>query len=241
MRIVIIVFAALIVTFAALIIILLSTKTYESYKSLVDIAQVVTALLTVAALVFVGFQIDTQREDFSLDKRPYLYLYLEPVFNFAESQLFGGGGLVFDNRGKIPASDVVLDFQISSDKNREPKLKEWYVENFGDFPQVTTVFPDHKGTFVFIHPQIGNDAKLCYLAAKVSYSSTKTKKKYWYTFRTLYALNRDHQGNLTKDKNGNLSATLIYTYTDWDRNSDKEAPALVDCDWDKHLSAKAMK
>jgi len=230
--------AALIIILATLIIILISFKGESKFKNIVDICTLITALAAVGGLIFVGYQISLQREDISLDKRPYLYVYLTPHFNIAQpsGDLHGGGDLVFNNSGKIPASDVKLSLSVGSNEDRDIELKEWFVENYGDFPEVKTVFPNHKYASVYIHPRIDKKTKLFYIAARISYSSTESTRIYWYKFRQLYNV---------EFENDKITHSVIYTYTDWDRNkpveNEDELPNLEKCDWQKHLNAKKIK
>ena len=234
MRSLVIILSIFIIIFAVIIVVSLSLKTDKmNLNMLGDISQLIATIIAITGLGFVGRQIQLQREDFSLDKRPYLYVYLKPEFNIASSgQLHGGGSLFFDNRGKIPASNISLDFKVESDKNR-PELKSWYIDQYGDFPKVETVFPDQKGTYVYLHPQIGNAARLCYVAALIRYSSTETNKTYWYYYRQLFYVKLDD--------NNNLTTTLIFTYTNWDRNRENPPSKIEDCDYDKYLKGKAFK
>lgn len=233
----IIVLAVLLIILATIIIIQVIPVRESQVISIADISNIMAAIIAAFGLFFVGCQIYLQREDFSLDKRPYLYVYLKPEFNIAQpgGALHGGGHLVFNNSGKIPASDINLIFTVGSDQLKKIDLRGWFIKNYGDFPEVKTVFPNHKNASVYIHPRIGNDAKLFYLGVLFNYSSTDSKRLYWYKFRQLYSVQLE---------NGEPKTSVIYTYTDWDRNrlmcKEDTLPDLEHCDWQKHLTCKTF-
>lgn len=237
MRFEIVVPAIFIIILSAFLIIMVSLKGDSLIGRFSDMANLITSLAAIGALFFLGYQISLQREDFSLDKRPYLFCNFEPLFNFSNHNSFGGGHLVFINSGQIPASDVKIKFEVGTDLDKSIKLQEWFVDNYGDFPIVQTVFPNHQNAKIFIHPQISENSKLFFVSALISYSSTMSKTIYYYKFSQLYSI------IISKEKK-EIMSTLVYTYTDWDRNclitKDTQLPDLDHCDWDKHLRSKAF-
>jgi hypothetical protein len=208
----------------------------DTLKQLTEIGQLVSGFIAFLALIFVGWQVRLQRINLALDKRPYLYIDLEPIFNFDgpfTKNIYGGGYVHYKNVGKTPASEIQLEFIVSSNELRAIDLKKWFLDYYGDFPDVQTVFPEDNQK-IYIHPCLGSKkTKLFYLGVLIKYKGVESNKTYWYKLRQLYTLNCD-------DFKGTVNVTPISTYTDWDKNINFNPLKLEDCDFDKHLNFKAF-
>lgn len=206
---------------------------------LLNIAQKYNPLLTslaataaIGGLIFLGYQakklkenIDLNLKSFSLEQRPYIYLYLQKVFNYTPSgDMFGGGYLFFENEGKIPASNVKLDFKVASDSAGEINVKKWFEDVLGGFAEVRTIFPHQKDLKVYIHPSIGK-AKFFFIDIVVTYTGTEDKREYWYRLQEVYNLKGD---------GSNVEAIAIKTDTDWDNNKDNNKPEISLPDFNKY-------
>lgn len=200
-----------------------------------------------------GDQIRLQAATFELEHRPYLYLYLpsdqlKVWLNQAEGGWFGGGDLRFRNVGKDPASITQADYMVASDVRGEIPLRKWFEEEFGGFPDISSVFPGQEDARVPCHPNISpveRKPQFLYIGAVVSYVGPKKDRRYWYKFSQTYVLEFlkevDKQPSLVQ---GPLYKVVVHPLKpdhEWDKNPESEPPKLMLPNWADYLSQSYIK
>jgi hypothetical protein len=259
--------------------VLIKTSNADKYTALgtilAAIATIIAAIGGIAAFFFVGYQavklgesVNLQREEFSLEHRPYLYtelkltnqplslkingkfaqVNLEGIWrNEKENAYFGGGDLYFRNVGKDPATITKTEYRVRSDARRDLDFVQWFKEAYGGFPDITSVMPNQQNLRVPCHPIVSLTAeapKLLFVGAVISYvgpqKETEKQRKYWYKFSQLFVVELTaHQINGQKIIIPVLHPHVMYT--DWDRNEGKDPPPLEDPNWDDLLKKSYVK
>jgi hypothetical protein len=263
---------------AALILeMLIKTSNASKYNALgtliAAIGTVLVAIGGIGALLFVGYQavklgesVNLQREELTLEHRPYLYVELELTKeivmingkpsnanfngiwpNKEEGAYFGGGDFYFRNVGRDPATITKTEYRVRSNLKRKADFVKWFKDYYGGFPDITSVMPNQNKLKVTCHPIVSSIAeapKLLFVGAVISYGGTQKEtdkeRKYWYKFSKLY---------IVELKNFEINSEKIIIpvlhphvmYTDWDRNKGKDPPPLEDPNWDELLKISYIK
>ena len=208
-------------------------------------------------------QTELQREEFALEHRPYLFVELQliektmivdsPDETFRRASLqgiwpkdtvyFGGGDLYFRNAGRDPATITKTEYRVRSDVRRDLDMVKWFKDEYGGFPDVTSVMPGQKNLRVPCHPIIGNKKeppKLLFVGAVISYTGPQKEGKYWYKYSQLYVV-EFKEIELDGKK---LVVPLLHPHvmdTHWDRNEGEDPPSLEDPSWDELLEKSYIK
>jgi hypothetical protein len=196
------------------------------------LVSIVSFLVPIIALVFVGLQTKNLTKTFNLEKRPYLYVDLEPLSKYySDGSIHGGGWAVYKNEGQIPASDVQTEFKVATDDVQgEIDIKKWYEQKLGGkFPEVKTVFPKQGGVKIPINPSINKKAKFLSIEVLVTYSGIEKNKRYWSKFSQMYDVIVDGK---------NMKLTPRGPIIDWDRDLNSELPPLTIPNWKEYKHSK---
>ncbi|MCK4818418.1 hypothetical protein KA005_21790 [bacterium] len=225
--------------------------TESNAQKLGAIGTVLGAIGAVGALGFIGYQaiqlkasIDLQIEAFNLEKRPYLHPSLENLNVWRRSKesewCYGGGDLYFINPGNVPASIVNSEYMIATDEQGKIGIVEWFEKEYGEFPDIKSVFPGQRGVFVPLHPTIGKKPNLLYVGAVIAYTGTKPGLKYWYKFSRIYILKFRTCKTQTGEEKEIISISPHTPDYEWDRNTGSDAPILKEPDWKFYLSTGSI-
>ncbi|HYA14276.1 MAG TPA: hypothetical protein VEF33_08050 [Syntrophales bacterium] len=210
----------------------------------------IVALVGIFLLIFQAYKLNDsiklQSFAFSLEQRPYLHAILNPTASGSSltigtdiddnQTLRGGGHLFLRNAGKIPASDIQAEYKVVSDELKDNDLAE-YFDKIGEFPHITTVFPNQNDISVYLNPKIGKQPKLVYIWAKISYTGSDPYKRYWYLFSYLFSIKYVQDENDSTGKRiVRTQISLIQAFEDWDRNIGAKEPEYKEPYWTKYLS-----
>lgn len=117
-----------------------------------------------------------------------------------------GGNIVFRNKGKAPASNVVVRRYITTDMDKTNRDgQDWYDKNMGGLGSPTFIAPDvpeYEQGFRSLSPA----AEFYYFESIVTYEGLK-QRKYWTRITKIFHV--DAEGNFFP----------VYTHGDWDKNS----------------------
>ena len=162
--------------------------------------------------------IDLQTETFNLEKRPYLYVYFEPIFKyqFGTNTIFGGGYIHYKNEGQITATVIKTDLLITADTG-DVKIEEWYSRALGGMPGIKTLFPQHVDAKIRRIGGLNAIPKFFFIGVLVRYTGIDKGKTYWYKFSQVYNIYGDGK---------DVTLSLITNDTSWDEESGKE-PSLI--------------
>ncbi len=165
-------------------------------------------LATSAMAIFILIQsigINTQtkiiKKSFELENRPYLYVDISPLaFSNRESipnsneeydNLYVGAELIYKNVGKLPACNIKSEIHFYSDVDEGDnfkRLKQWYIEEFGHFPEPNTVFPNQEGQKIVCRVDCSESTKDYLFTVRVTYTGEDPNKVYWYATDVRYSI-----------------------------------------------------
>lgn len=186
------------------------------------------------------------KRTFELENRPYLYVDIEPVvFSHREKipntneeydNLFVGATLKYKNVGKIPACNIESNIYFYSDVdkgNNFDKLKDWYIEEFGYFPEPTTIFPHQEGQKIPCRVDCSESTKEYMFSIRITYTGENPDKAYWYATDVNYSIEKAsfkqgqsfiRKGNEIVQTLGNkeYSVYIVKAESDYDRDRKSE-------------------
>lgn len=143
------------------------------------------------------------KRSFEIENRPYLYLDITPLaFSNREKQLdsneeydnlYVGAELTYKNVGKLPACNIKSEIHFYSDVDQGDnfeRLKKWYMDVFGYFPEPTTVFPHQEGQKIVCKPDCSDSTKDYLFTVRISYTGKDPNKVYWYATDVRYSIEK---------------------------------------------------
>jgi len=210
-------------------------------------AELLAHVGSVVAVGFLVYQITLQREEFSLEHRPYLHIDFKTRiwFNESEKGFYGPGDLVIKNVGNAPANIDISKavYVVKSDVNRNLDFMKWFEKSTGGFPHIGTVMPGQDNQSIPFHPMISEGRlppKLIYVAALIPYTGPQKGKSYWFKYHQQFAVEIIKKVLDSKVIQGfALHPQPAYTY--WDNNENSNAPQLDEVNWDKMLEREYIK
>lgn len=209
-------------------------------------AELIAHIGSVIAVGFLVCQISLQREEFSLEHRPYLHVNLKTSFwfNKLENGFYGPGDLVIKNVGNAPANIDIKNavYVVKSDVDRTLNFMEWFEKSTGGFPHISTVMPGQDNQSIPFHPMISGGKlppKLIYVAALIPYTGPQKGKRYWFKYHQLFAVEIRKKINDKVITHYALHPQPAYTY--WDNNENTDVAKVEEIDWDKILEREYIK
>ncbi|MFA5197887.1 MAG: hypothetical protein WC437_05720 [Patescibacteria group bacterium] len=191
------------------------------------------------------------KKTFELENRPYLYVDISPLaFSNREKQpgsdedydnLYVGAELTYKNVGKLPACNIKSEIYFYSDVDKGDnfeRLKKWYIEEFGYFPEPTSVFPHQEGQKIVCKVDCGESTKDYGFTIRVTYTGEDLDKLYWYATDVRYSINKSgfkQKQRLVQQGDEIIQALGIKEYgvyfisatSDYDRDGKAEMPQAL--------------
>lgn len=145
------------------------------------------------------------KRSFDLENRPYLYVDISPLAfsnrekapnsNEEYDNLFVGAELIYKNVGKLPACNIKSEIHFYSDRDEGDnfeRLKKWYIEEFGYFPEPTAVFPHQEEQKVVCKVDCSEATKDYLFTIRITYTGEDPHKIYWYATDVRYSIEKGH-------------------------------------------------
>jgi len=218
------------------------------WKGISTILSIATLLMALA-IVRQTFII---KRSFELENRPYLYIDISPLaFSHREKQpgnneeydnLYVGAELKYKNVGNLPACNINSEIYFYSDIDKGDnfkRLKDWYIEEFGYFPEPTTIFPHQEGQKIPCRVDCSELTKDYLFTIRITYTGENSDEIYWYATDVSYSVEKGYfkqaqklirQGDKIISVQGDKEYTvyLVDAKSDYDRNGKAKMPkALV--------------
>lgn len=175
-----------------------SFKGLFTFNNLLSIA---TLMMAIAILI----QTNILKRSFELENRPYLYVDISPLaFSNREKlpntdgdydNLYVGAELIYKNVGKLPACNIKSEIHFYSDVDEGDnfeRLKQWYRQTFGYFPEPTTIFPHQEGQKVVSRVDCSDATKDYLFTIRITYTGENPNKAYWYATDVRYYIEKGH-------------------------------------------------
>lgn len=170
--------------------------------------KILSSLMSIATLgmaIAIVIQSFIIKRSFELENRPYVYVDISPlVFSNREKQpnneeeydnLYVGATLKYRNVGKLPACNITSEIHFYSDMDKGDnfkRLKDWYIEEFGFFPEPTTIFPHQEGQEIACRVDCSELTKDYLFTIRVSYTGEDPNKLYWYATDATYSIEKGY-------------------------------------------------
>jgi hypothetical protein len=165
----------------------------------------ISTIVTLGMAVAIMGQTSIMKRSFELENRPYLYIDIAPLaFSHTEKEpnsdkeydnLYVGATLKYKNVGKLPACNIKSEIHFYSDVDKGDnfkRLKDWYIEEFGYFPEPTTIFPYQEGQEIPCRVDCSELTKNYLFTIRVSYTGEDPKKIYWYATDVRYSIEKGY-------------------------------------------------
>lgn len=197
-----------------------------------------TAFITIFSICIAATNLYNQNESlkkqlqqFQLDKRPYLAVDFQYGFGPREKDILFGAGMIFQNSGRFPASDIKTEYLVCDEIGCHD-FKTWYRDTYGGFPEVKFVQPCGKINIPVAYiPGISKNAKLACIGIKAIYRGIESSNEYWFMRIDVFRLIRGDNGEVTDLK-------LIDTHTEWDKNKQGASLDLKVPNWNEYSEKK---
>lgn len=174
--------------------------------------------------------LNAQIEQFQLDKRPYLSVeFINYDFRprKQEKDILFGAFMNFQNRGRLPASNIKPNYLVCDDRSRCDDFRKWHRDFLGGFPDPTFVPSDGTVGPITYTPGISENANLACIGILVAYHGLESDKQYWFKRMDVVRIIRDQNGEPIK-------YVILERDISWDENKNKEMSALKEPDWLKY-------
>ena len=149
-------------------------------------------------------QTDIIRRSFELENRPYLYVDISPVTLSVREKaedgheydnLFVGADLKYKNVGKLPACNIKSEIHFYSDVDigdNFERLKKWFIDNYGHFPEPTSIFPNQEGQLIPCRVDCSEATKKYLFTIRITYTGEDPNKVYWYSTDVRYSIEKGY-------------------------------------------------
>ena len=195
--------------------------------------------------------VETQIEELSLSKRPYVYLEIKNVRikprieikadNKPSTHYMVQADLEFKNEGDIPAVINEIKYFVTTDKDkRHLDTPAYFEENLGSYPYPTIIFPKQENLRFTYGADCSTTTERIYFNVVLAYKGYKEDSNYWYSFISKYATIGEQAEQKIKLADGTEIQSSITAFTiiplqlegDWDRNKNVVRPEIFIPDWE---------
>lgn len=170
-------------------------------------------------------QTDVIENNFVLEKRPYLYVDVEPTFGYdINKQLLAGAIISYKNAGSVVANNIKTEVKIADDGDGDTlyDMAKWFEDHIGTYPYVRSVFPTQQippAAFTAnISPFPIDNIKYVYVGIRIRYSDS-AGRPYSYGVDYIYILEKDSTKRVIKND------------TFWDENASSPLHHVKAPDW----------
>lgn len=219
-----------------------------SFKKLFTFNNLLSIATLIMAISILG-QTNILKRSFELENRPYLYVDISPIaFSNREKQpngneeydnLYVGAELLYKNVGKLPACNIKSEIHFYSDIDEGDnfeRLKQWYREEFGYFPEPTTIFPHQEGQKIVCRVDCSEGTKNYLFTIRVKYTGEDPKRAYWYAADIRYSIEKNRfmqklirldDGTMQIPPVKNYPVYFIHASSDYDRGGNIKMPEIL--------------
>lgn len=169
--------------------------------------------------------LNIQGRQLELDKRPMLYIAIEPRLWTDGKNYYFGGDLTYQNNGAYIARNIDSEYLISNNiADSEVDYKNWYSDTHGSFPDIKAVPPHQNIGPLPLTPSFDKNASWVSIGVLSKYKGYDQEVKYWIKRVDIY--------NIQKDENGNpIKLVLIRSDLDFDSDIGAAPVSLSIPEW----------
>lgn len=174
-----------------------------TFSNMGILATSLTAFFILVQSININRQTHIIQRSFELENRPYLYIDISPLAfsnreklpntNEEYDNLYVGAELTYKNVGKLPACNINSEIHFYSDMDEGDnfeRLKQEYREEFGYFPEPTTIFPHQEGQKIKATPDCSEATKDYLFTIRITYTGENPDKVYWYATDVRYSIEK---------------------------------------------------